>query len=338
LAERIKGRFPKERILISFFSPSGYEVKKNISFVDSVVYLPFDFRKDIEEFVNTIQPKMVFWVRYEFWINTLAVIKEKQIPLYLLNGVFRDQTNFFYRPILIQALQCFTKLLVISDRSKVNLENLGFESEVLFDTRYDRMAQIIETKFEDNIIQEFVRHEKVVICGSVWKKDDDIICNTINQSIDKKWILVPHEINQDRIAQLQYIYPSAQLYSKFDDKKSSHILIVDTMGFLSKIYRFADVVYVGGGFGKVVHSLIEPLAYSLPIIIGKKIEKSEEALEFVNHKLVVQIKTNKEFELEIIRCFSQDNLPENKRKRKIFTYRQGSVEKILDVVQKNLDL
>jgi 3-deoxy-D-manno-octulosonic-acid transferase len=338
LIERVKTKFPSEKILVTFFSPSGFEIKKNFKFADAVVYLPFDFKTDMTEFISLIQPKLVFWVRYEFWLNTLTILKENQTQTYLLNGVFRDKISFFYKPILTKALACFTKIFVISEQSSINLKSLGYESELLYDTRYDRMAQVVETPFEDKIIQEFVKHDKVVICGSTWATDDEIISQAINQSTDKRWVIVPHEIHNSRISELIKLYPRAQLYSNFEFDKTSHILIVDTIGFLSKIYRYADLVYVGGGFSKVVHSLIEPMAYSMPIIIGKNIAKSEEAIEFVHHKLVSQIKTSIEFELEVNRYFSQDNLPENKRKRKIFAYRQGSVEKILTIVEKYIDL
>lgn len=300
--------------------------------------MPFDFKRDVTHFIDIVQPKLVFWVRYEYWVNTLAVLKNKNIPVYLLNGVFRAKTSLFYRPILKTALSKFTKIFVINEASLENLFNLGFNGEILFDTRFDRMAQVVETPFEDKIIQDFVKHEKIVICGSTWLSDDKIISSTINKSIDKRWIIVPHEIHSERINQILKIYKSAQLYSKFDINKSCHILIVDTMGFLSKIYRYADICYVGGGFNKVVHSIIEPLAYAIPIIIGKNIEKSEEATEFVHHKLVSQIKTSEKFDAEISRVFNHDNLPENKRKRKIFSYRQGSVEKIIALIQKNIDL
>jgi len=307
-------------------------------FADAVVYLPFDFKKDINDFIARIQPKLVFWVRYEFWVNALSILSNKNIPTYLLNGVFREEVSFFYRPTLITALSKFSKIYVISEASQQNLLRLGFKGEMLYDTRYDRMAQIVETPFEDKIIQNFVKHEKVVICGSTWLEDDKIISTTINSSTDIRWIIVPHEIHSERINQLLKIYPSAQLYSNFDYNNFSPILIVNTMGFLSKIYRYADICYIGGGFNKVVHSIVEPLAYSIPIIIGKNIEKSEEATEFVHHKLVKQIEKSEDFKAVVQLLFNQDNLPDNKRKRKIFAYRQGSVEKIIALIQKNIDL
>lgn len=332
LIEQIKKRYPNEKILVSFFSPSGYEIKKNFSHADVVVYLPFDFKARMDKFIEIIDPKLVFWVRYEFWLNTLASLNEKNIPTYLLNAVFRENTSIFYKPILTKALSYFTKIYVISEQSKVNLEKLGFDSDILYDTRYDRMAQVVQMPFVDNIIQTFAKNEKLVICGSTWKSDDDVISKTINSSKDIQWILIPHEINKERIEQLCEIYPEAQLYTDYDPNNKTKILIVNTMGYLSKIYRYADAIYVGGGFGKVVHSIVEPLAYSLPIIVGKNIAKSEEASEFVHHKLVKQIINSRQFNQEVYQILSQDNLPENKRKRKIFVNRQGSVDKLLAIV------
>lgn len=338
LIESIKKQSPKEKILVSFFSPSGYEIKKDFKFADTVVYLPFDFKSNVEHFIDLVQPKLVFWVRYEFWLNILSSLKKRKIPIYLLNGVFSDSISPFYNSILTKSLACFTEIFVISEQSQSNLSKLGFKSEVLFDTRYDRMSQILETPFEDIVIQHFVNHDKVVVCGSTWPADDAVISSTINQSKDIKWILVPHEIHPARIDELQKIYPQSQLYSNYTEINECKILIVDKIGFLSKIYRFADVTYVGGGFGKVVHSLIEPLAYSIPIVVGVNIRKSEEAKEFVAHKLIVSIQNKLEFEAAITRFFSNDNLPDNKRKQRIFENRKGSVEKIMTIVKKNIDL
>ncbi len=338
LIESIKKKYPTYKILITFYSPSGFEPKKNFTFADEIMYLPFDFKKDMENFITKIKPAFVFWVRYEFWYHALSIIHKNKIPLYLLNGVFHPKTSIFYTSYLKDCLSKFTKLFVISENSQSKLLRLGFQSEVLYDTRYERMKQTMESHFEDKIIHKFSTNEKIVVCGSIWSRDDKILMHSIASNPDLHWILVPHEINANRITQLLQRFPDAQLYTNFKSDVKSNILIVDTMGFLSKIYRFADVCYIGGGFDKVVHSLIEPLAYGVPIIIGKNINKSEEAKEFVQNNLVSQIFNSEEFNHELVRLFSQNNLPENKRKIKLFDHRLGSINKIMCLVEKNLDL
>jgi 3-deoxy-D-manno-octulosonic-acid transferase len=338
LIETIKLRYPKEKILVTFFSPSGYEIKKNFKFADEVLYLPFDFKKPIEDFISTIQPKLVFWVRYEFWLNALSKLKEENIPLILLNGVFRENTSHFYKPYLQKCLYCFSEITVINTASQKSLFNIGYSSTLIHDTRYSRMNQIIQTPFEDKIIQHFVNNDKVLICGSIWSNDDVVLETCIKRRSDIRWILVPHEVDAHRIDTLSRLYTNAQLYSQYDENIKSHILIIDCIGLLSRIYRFADLAYVGGGFNKVVHSLVEPLAYSLPIITGPRIEKSEEAKEFVSLGFVKQVKTNIEFDKEIDTLFASDLTKSRQQKHKFFNERVDSIEKILALTSRHIHL
>lgn len=336
LIEQIRHKYSSEKIVVSFFSPSGYEPKKNFKFADEIVYLPFDFQSKINEWIDLVNPKIVFWVRYEFWLNTLSILESKRIPVYLLNGVFYPKTNPLYLPILRKSLSKFTKIFVISEDSKVNLAAIGLPSEVLFDTRYDRMNQIKQAEFIDTKIEKFKATNKLVVCGSIWNADDIILAPAI-QSMEKiHWVLVPHEINALRINELKSRFPNSQAYSDFNPDIKCSILIVDTMGFLSRIYRYADVCYVGGGFTKVVHSLIEPLAYHKPIIIGKKIEKSEEAREFVQDKQVCQIFNSAEFHTKLTQILSKNNDAENQRKKDLFTSRLGSVDKLMKILKDSL--
>lgn len=335
LIQRIKEQYPQEKILVSFFSPSGYEIKKNFAYADTIVYLPFDFTSDIQPFIDTVQPKLVFWVRYEFWLNTLDYIQKKNIPLILLNGVFRSQISPFYKPLFKKCLSKFSQRYVISSDSKDVLNKLGFDAHILADTRYDRMEQVMQQPFEDDIIQDFAKAEKLVVCGSIWHSDDSIIAEAIKQQKDIRWILVPHEVHRARIDELKNVFPQAITYSDYTKNTSSSILIIDKIGLLSRLYRFADMAYVGGGFEKVVHSLIEPMAYSLPILIGKNIEKSEEAKNFVKEKLVEQVLSATAFNDAVQRIFSQDNHLLKQRLKLYFDTQRGSVNKILSLVEEN---
>ncbi|MCE2961896.1 MAG: 3-deoxy-D-manno-octulosonic acid transferase [Chitinophagales bacterium] len=338
LIETIKQKFPHEKILVTFFSPSGYEMKKNFPFADHILYLPFDFFSSIKPFIECIQPKMVFWVRYEFWLNTLEYVREKDIPLILLNGVFRNNISFLYKPYLKSCLRSFSEIAVINKSSQLNLDALGFCSTVIYDTRYSRMRQVALNPFEDKIIQHFVQTEKVVICGSIWANDDEILNTTIRHRNDIHWILAPHEVDDSRIAQLLSYYPHAQKYSQYEESKPTNILIIDCIGLLARLYRYADLAYVGGGFNKVVHSLVEPLAYSLPVIIGKNITKSEEAIDFIQLGFVRKITSDQEFQSALNALLANDNLSIRKEKEHYFEQRVDSIDKILNLTQRYISL
>ncbi len=338
LIETIKQKFPREKILVTFFSPSGYEMKKNFPFADHILYLPFDFFNSIKPFIDSIQPKMVFWVRYEFWINTLEYLKEKNIPLILLNGVFRKNISFLYKPYLKSCLRSFSEIAVINKSSQENLDVLGFSSTVIYDTRFSRMRQVAQNAFEDKIIQHFVQAERVVICGSIWANDDEILHSTIQHRKDIHWILAPHEVDAPRIAQLLSSYPHAQKYSQYEESIPTNILIIDCIGLLARLYRYADLAYVGGGFNKVVHSLVEPLAYSLPVIIGKNIAKSEEAIDFLHLGFVRKITSNEEFQSVLNDLLANDNLIIRKEKKHYFDQRVDSIDKILNLTQRYISM
>lgn len=338
LIETIKQKFPQEKILVTFFSPSGYEMKKNFPFANHVLYLPFDFFSSIRLFIDSIQPKMVFWVRYEFWLNTLEYLKKKNIPLILLNGVFRKNISFLYKPYLKCCLRSFSEIAVINKSSQENLEVLGFNSTVIYDTRFSRMWQVAQNPFEDKIIQHFVQAEKVVICGSIWANDDEILKTSIRHRNDIHWILAPHEVDDSRIAQLLSNYPHAQKYSQYEESKPTNILIIDCIGLLARLYRYADLAYVGGGFNKVVHSLVEPLAYSLPVIIGKNIAKSEEANDFIHLGFVSKIISDQEFQSALNDLLANDNHIIRKEKKHYFEQRVDSIDKILNLTQRYISL
>jgi 3-deoxy-D-manno-octulosonic-acid transferase len=338
LIETIRKNHPHEKLLVSFFSPSGYEMKKNFQYADHVMYLPFDFESDVRYFIETIQPTLVFWVRYEFWLNVLSELKTRDIPVILLNGVFRSNTSLFYKPYQKKCLACFTEIGVINQNSKLNLEQLGFSSTIIADTRYGRMKQIVQVPFEDHVIQDFVNHDKVIICGSIWSNDDEIIRKKIIACSDMQWILVPHEVHASRVQELQDQFPTAQRYSQYDSSVKTNILIIDMIGILSRLYRFADIAYVGGGFDKVVHSLVEPLAYSLPIIIGKNIEKSEEAKEYVALNFASQVFTPSEFSNTIDSILSTDQSETKRQKIEYFADHANSMEIILRMMTKYITL
>ncbi|MFY7861069.1 MAG: 3-deoxy-D-manno-octulosonic acid transferase, partial [Chitinophagales bacterium] len=287
LIKRIREELPNQKILVSFFSPSGYEHRKDFQYADAVCYLPWDFEADVERFLDIVSPKIVFWVRYDFWECMLTKLKTKSVPVILLNGVFRSNYSSLYQFQLKRILPLFSQLYVINSNSQLILNEFGFNAEIMADTRFDRMDEIRNQEWSENVIEQFIGTNPVYMFGSAWSSDIEFI-SKLKQG-NEQWIIVPHEVDEKNISDIQAKFEGSRLFTdKLQDIKDSHILILNKIGLLSKLYRYASVVYVGGGFNKVVHSLVEPLAYACPIVIGTNISKSEEAIDLLNEGLVYQ--------------------------------------------------
>lgn len=331
LIEKIKETLPQTKIVVTFFSASGYEPQQKFKYADAVLYLPFENKKDIHTFLDFFQPKKIFWVRYEFWPLMISNIVERKIPLILLNGVFRTSYSPFYRPILTFCLSCFEKLYVVDATSKKALQKMDFVSEVLADTRFDRMQAVKDTPFVDEKIACFIEKNPCLIMGSTWPKDDDLLMEILSNFPTLKVIIAPHEIHTSRMEALKSRFPQALFYSQYSGERTeSQILIIDSIGMLSKLYRYGTVNYVGGGFNKVVHSLLEPMAYGNPIVIGKNIEKSAEAQRFRKENWVTKIEDATSFQHALQQYLYQDNTSKNEARAAYFESHLGSVSKIIN--------
>ena len=331
LIQRIKECVPDTKIIVTFFSASGYNPQKNFQYADAILYLPFENQKDINVFLDYFQPKKVFWVRYEFWPLIMSSIAKRNIPIVLLNGVFRNSYSLFYKPILKNCLALFEKIYVIDKESKTAIQKLGFHSEVLADTRFDRMQAVKETSFEDEKISNFLGNNPSLIMGSTWTQDEELLLEILPYFPKIKVIIAPHEVHYSRMVELKKRFPKAHFYSQYKGENTeNNILIIDSIGMLSKLYRFGTINYVGGGFNKVVHSLLEPMAYGKPILIGKNIEKSAEAQRFVKEKWVVQVFESHSFKEALGKLLDRDNSKNNEARIAYFQSHLGSVPKIIN--------
>lgn len=331
LIEKIKETMPQTKIVVTFFSASGYEPQQNFKYADAVLYLPFENDKDIHTFLDFFQPKKVFWVRYEFWPLMISNIAERKIPLILLNGVFRTSYSPFYRPILTFCLSCFEKLYVVDATSKTALQKMDFASEVLADTRFDRMQAVKDTPFDDEKTSNFLGKNPCLIMGSTWTQDEELLLEILPYFPKIKVIIAPHEIHTSRMEALKSRFSQALFYSQYSGERTqSQILIIDSIGILSKLYRYGTVNYVGGGFNKVVHSLLEPMAYGKPIVIGPNIEKSAEAQRFVKENWVTKIENAISFQHALQEYLYQDNTSKNEARAAYFESHLGSVSKIIN--------
>jgi 3-deoxy-D-manno-octulosonic-acid transferase len=309
--EAVKQRYPNHKIILTFFSPSGYEVRKNNSVADVTVYLPLDTISNAKQFVQLVHPEKVFLIKYEYWPNYLNELKKQNIKTYLISGIFRENQAFFkwYGGFYRKALHTFDYFFVQNEGSKTLLNQLGFTNvKVSGDTRFDRVVSILERDNSLDFMEQFINNKTTIVIGSSWPKDEELLIHYINQcSEDIKFIIAPHNILQENIVSLQSsIKKKTILYS--DSKKELpkledfQVFIIDTIGILTKIYSYADIAYVGGGFGNPgVHNILEPATFGIPIVIGPNYSHFAEvtALVTLNGCLVVQnqIQLNEAFDL-----------------------------------------
>ena len=287
--EAIKALYPNHKIVLSFFSPSGYEVRKNNKIADVTVYLPLDTPQNAERFIRKINPELVFFIKYEYWPNYLKILADKQIKTYLISGVFRENQLFFkwYGGFYRKALEAFTYFFVQNESSKTLLQQLGKTNVMVSgDTRFDRVATILEKDNLLDFIGEFKNNTPTVVVGSSWPKDEALLVNYLNQSTHAlKWIIAPHNIKPEQIKSLaQSITKKTVLFSEREGKNLAdyEVFIIDTIGILTKIYSYADLAYVGGGFGHPgVHNLLEPATFGVPIICGPHYSHFAEATALV---------------------------------------------------------
>jgi 3-deoxy-D-manno-octulosonic-acid transferase len=296
--ERLKKEFPTHKIVVSFFSPSGYEVRKNNTIADATVYLPLDTVANAKTFIDAIHPEMVFFIKYEFWPNYLNELQKRKIKTYLISGIFREKQAFFkwYGGFYRKALYAFDYFFVQNESSKKLLQSLNFNNvKTSGDTRFDRVTTILERDNTLPFIEDFIHPESTtIVIGSSWPKDEALLVKFINESNENtKFIIAPHNIKRDQIAELQKsITKKTILFTEYENKILSNytVFIIDTIGILPKIYNYADIAYVGGGFGNPgVHNILEPATFGVPIIVGPNYSHFPEATALVHMKGCVSI-------------------------------------------------
>ncbi len=288
--ENIRRQYPGHKILLTFFSPSGYEIRKNYDGADWVFYLPMDGRRNARCFMEIIHPTLVIFVKYEFWYYYLTAVKKKNIPLLLISSSFRSQQLFFrwYGGLHRKMLHCFTHIFVQDSQSKALLDKAGLavSCSVAGDTRFDRVSAIAD-KFEPiSAIEIFADNKKVFIAGSTWPEDERVIQKAFATLTDNdlKLIIAPHEINERHISNLLKLFPGALLYSQFNTEaaKNAAVLIIDNIGMLSRLYKYAWITYVGGAqIKRGIHNVLEAAVYDKIVLFGPEYDKNPEVVELV---------------------------------------------------------
>jgi 3-deoxy-D-manno-octulosonic-acid transferase len=339
LIEMIKEKAPDYKIVLTFFSPSGYEIRKDYKLADYICYLPSDTPGNASEFISIVNPSFVIFVKYEFWNNYITGLKERNIPLYLVSGIFRPDQHFFrwYGGFFRNILKCFTHIFVQDDRSQKLLHSIGIQNiTIAGDTRFDRVSQIAASVKDIPVLERFGGGEKLFLAGSSWKPDEEIIAGYINSDPGKmKWVFAPHEIDKSNIDRLEKLFKTEVVrYSTFkDDSCNARVLIIDNIGILASAYRYAYIAAVGGGFGQGIHSILEPACWGIPVLFGPNFEGFKEASDLIEEGAAVCYRNSEEFEENIDKWLSDSDL-----QKKASVTASGYIKKNIGATAKILSL
>ena len=307
LIEKIKAEHPEYKILLTFFSPSGYEVRKKYGGADVVCYLPFDTPYRVKKFLDLSKPVMAIFIKYEFWDNYLSELKRRNIPVYIVSAIFRKEQLFFkwYGGMYRKVLSYFTHIFVQDDASRELLSKYGVTNVSVFgDTRFDRVQDVYKNTKQVPMVDLFVNNNRsdnqlTMVAGSSWQQDEEVYLNYFNEHPELKLIIAPHEIHKDHLMHIESMLkrPSIRLSEATEkDIKGKSCLIVDSFGLLSSIYRYGDLAYIGGGFGAGIHNVLEAAVYGIPVIFGPKYQKFKEARDLLKVGGAFSITDEKTFE------------------------------------------
>ncbi len=298
--EELKTRHSESSIIITFFSPSGYEIRKDYNLADHVFCLPLDTKKNAREFIRIVRPSMAIFTKYEYWYHYFAELRRNDVPLFMISALFRENQPFFkwYGSLHRRMLSMVSHFFVQNELSKELLNSLGFDNvSIAGDTRFDRVVKNASQAKMIDQVQEFCADDKIFIAGSTWFEDETLITSLSEKYTDWKFIIAPHEIKPERIRQVEKLFPGSLKFSEFSPNiHSCRTLIIDNIGMLSSLYQYADIAYIGGGFGVGIHNIQEAAAFNLPVIFGPNYHKFSEACALIEAEAAFSIKNNKELE------------------------------------------
>ncbi|HBX51276.1 MAG: 3-deoxy-D-manno-octulosonic acid transferase [Bacteroidetes bacterium RIFOXYA12_FULL_35_11] len=288
--EAFKKKWPEYKILLTFFSPSGYEIRKNYSGADYIFYLPMDFPANAKKFIALVNPKIVFFIKYEFWYNYLSTLKKKNIPVYLFSAIFREDQIFFkwYGTFYRNILTCFSCIFVQNENSKKLLSEIDIKNvTVCGDTRFDRVFEIAMNVKEIPVAAAFSKDAFVIVAGSSWEKDEELLAtffNSLHATDNVKIIIAPHEIKPLNIERIEKIFIAKSI--KFSEASEENVidknlLIIDNIGMLSSLYKYGKIAFIGGGFGKGIHNTLEAAIFGMPVLFGPNYHKFQEAKDLI---------------------------------------------------------
>jgi 3-deoxy-D-manno-octulosonic-acid transferase len=314
IIERLHKELPFRKVLLTFFSPSGYELRKGYPLVDKVTYLPFATRRNAKKWMEVLRPEMAVFVKYEFWPAYLNVLKKKSVPTYLISAIFRPG-QLFFRPwgkAYFKLLYTFKHIFVQDQVSANLLQHRGITSvSVAGDTRFDRVVEVRKQAKELPVVEGFVAGaERVIVAGSTWPEEEKMLARYLSEHEDVRLVLVPHEIHSDHLHQIfQYFEGRYVRYTEatMASVDKCRVLLVDTIGLLSSIYRYGHVAYIGGGFGVGIHNTLEAAVYGIPVVFGPNWRKFREAHGLIEAGAGLSVKNYREMTTALDRAFEQNN-------------------------------
>ncbi|SDG67014.1 3-deoxy-D-manno-octulosonic acid transferase [Mucilaginibacter gossypii] len=357
ILEAMRNLHPKKKIVVTFFSPSGYEIRKNTSLADYVYYLPLDTARNARRFIDAINPEIVIFTKYEYWFHFFNEANKRNIPLYIVSGIFRPTQVFFkwYGGFNRRILSLVSHFFLQDEASTQLLKGIGItNTSVSGDTRFDRVWANAQNPKVLPLIQQFKNGHKLFIAGSTWPQDENILTKLVSQYPDWKFIFAPHEIPEEKINNLIELLPQgnaitfSQLRTEAEGLKSGDFinqsltsnnlqsLVIDNIGMLSSLYAYADVAYIGGGFGVGIHNTLEAAAFGLPVIFGPNYQKFNEAKELIAINAGFSISNETELK-DIVDTLVNDEAFYNITRKKVFNYVKenvGATEMIMKYIDK----
>ena len=339
LIEKIKKEQPQYKILLTFFSPSGYEIRKNYPHADIIAYLPIDTKANAQRFLDLVKPQKIVFIKYEFWYHYLNEATLRSIPTIYIAALFHENSSYFkwylnfYQPVF----QRITHFFVQDILSKDILLNKGINRvTVVGDPRVDRVVTIAKEAKKYALIDAFAKNQNILIAGSTWAKDELILKSLIEKKQDWKYIIAPHEIVENRLQSIENQYNRGEIlrFSQANDRniQSAKILLIDNIGMLSSLYYYGKIAYIGGGFGAGIHNTLEPMSFGLPVIFGEKYQKFEEARTMISLGAAFSVRNEKELEKSFASLSDKEYY--EKAKQTILSYmadNQGATQKIYEL-------
>jgi 3-deoxy-D-manno-octulosonic-acid transferase len=340
--EKLRMQNAECRIILTFFSPSGHEVRKNYAGADLVCYLPMDSKKNARRFIKLVNPGEAYFVKYEYWHYYFHTLKEKKIPLYMVSAIFRDNHVFFkwYGNFFRKILKCVTHFFVQDENSLRKLNSIGLRNAtVTGDTRFDRVAEIAASSKSISLLEKFCAGQNVIVAGSTWLEDERLIYDLRFTIYDLKLVIAPHDISENRIKEVENLFSGTHKVIRHSDVSEvdvadKDVLIIDSIGMLSSLYRYAWVAYVGGGFGAGIHNILEAAVYGKPVFFGPRYHKAAEAVSLIKHGGAFSITGAKQL-IPTLEKFKNDESSYSascEASRKFVSENTGATEKILQKI------
>lgn len=342
--EALRQQYPQYKILVTFFSPSGYNVGKKSPLADYVFYLPLDTGDNAARFIQIVQPRLVLFVKYDFWYHHLKAVRDNKIPLLLFSSIFRPEQTFFkpHGRFYLSMLHLFTHIFVQDEASYGLLKKFGVtHCTIAGDTRFDRVSTIAQKSTPLPIIENFIAGSTVIVAGSTWPEDEEQLHAVLKKRGNIKLIIAPHEINEPHIKSIQQLFKNTIRYSQIKETErsfSAGVLIIDNIGMLSRLYRYAHITYIGGGFNKSgIHNTLEAAVWGRPVIFGPNYQKFREARELIKEGAAFSYTTEEELETTIDTLLSNEKAYANAGSAagKYVQQNGGATAVIADYIQEN---